>query len=311
MLTKWAAGQTVSIGWEEEQEVSSIQIGVAECVETKTVTTTTTTKRSYPPLIVRQQPLASLDAKEYPLALRETPAELANFSFELDGRLVDFENGCNEVRYKTPETSKSERGTDDLLNKKQSSIDHKRRIQGLSRKPPKSSGGGKARKLHINPDLVRSGNGESSRRQIRMRLEDNSGFPATPDLSELESANEQNRKFGSYFEDNYTPQSGMSQTDSFDDTESQTDLFPSAVATPPIAESDLEPLDATDETYAYPGRPTINTQVAQNASLPSPGLSPTYQGDHFDDVEDDSPITQSGDSQDTINSDCLLRGLNE
>jgi F-box and WD-40 domain protein CDC4 len=93
-------GQTVSIGWEEEQEVSRIQIGVAECVETKTVTTTTTTKRSYPPLLVRQQPLASLDPKKYPLALKDTPPELAKFSFELDGQMMDFDEGVwhNEVR---------------------------------------------------------------------------------------------------------------------------------------------------------------------------------------------------------------------
>ena len=94
-------GQTVSIGWEEEQEVSRIQIGVAECVETKTVTTTTTTKRSYPPLLVRQQPLASLDPKEYPLALKDTPPELARFAFKLDGQMMDFDEGAwhNEVSY--------------------------------------------------------------------------------------------------------------------------------------------------------------------------------------------------------------------
>jgi F-box and WD-40 domain protein CDC4 len=83
--------QTVSIGWKEGQDMvshraSTLQIELAECVETQTVTTTTTTKRSYPPLLVRQRRLSNLDSKEYPLASKDTPPELTNFSFELDGQ---------------------------------------------------------------------------------------------------------------------------------------------------------------------------------------------------------------------------------
>lgn len=79
--------QVVSIEWKDDKisrHTSTLQIGVAECVETKTVTTTTTTKRSYPPLLIRQQSLDNLDAKEYPLASRPTPSELLNFSYEID-----------------------------------------------------------------------------------------------------------------------------------------------------------------------------------------------------------------------------------
>jgi len=79
--------QMVSIEWKDDavsRHTSTLQIGVAECVETKTVTTTTTTKRSYPPLLIQQQSLENLDAKEYPLASRPTPAELLNFSYEID-----------------------------------------------------------------------------------------------------------------------------------------------------------------------------------------------------------------------------------
>lgn len=96
------SSQTVSIGWNDgpdtvSQRTSRLQIELAECVETKTVTTTTTTKRSYPPLLVRQRSLASLDKKEYPLAAKKTPPELANFSFELDGELVDFDDEPQEL----------------------------------------------------------------------------------------------------------------------------------------------------------------------------------------------------------------------
>ena len=66
---------------------SSMQFEVAECIETKTITTTTTTKRSYPPFQLRDSaPLSSLDVKEYPLARKPTPPELANFTFSIDSR---------------------------------------------------------------------------------------------------------------------------------------------------------------------------------------------------------------------------------
>lgn len=80
--------QTVSVGWVEgdntvSRRTSSLQFELAECVETKTITTTTTTKRSYPPLLIRQD-LAQLDPKEYPLALQQPPPELLNFSYEVE-----------------------------------------------------------------------------------------------------------------------------------------------------------------------------------------------------------------------------------
>ena len=77
--------ETISIAWTEDptsRHTSHLQIAVAECVETKTVTTTTTTKRSYPPMLIRQQTLETLDAKEYPLATQTTPSTLLNFSYE-------------------------------------------------------------------------------------------------------------------------------------------------------------------------------------------------------------------------------------
>lgn len=66
--------------------VARLQFEVAECVETKTVTTTTTTKRSYPPIFIKEpRPLSSLDSKEYPLASRPTPPELTRFTFDVGG----------------------------------------------------------------------------------------------------------------------------------------------------------------------------------------------------------------------------------
>lgn len=96
------SSQTVSIGWDENEDsmsrsTSRLQIELAECVETKTVTTTTTTKRSYPPILLQHKPLQSLDTKEYPLALNPTPPELTRFSYEIDGQLVNFSEGGSSI----------------------------------------------------------------------------------------------------------------------------------------------------------------------------------------------------------------------
>jgi F-box and WD-40 domain protein CDC4 len=178
------------------------------------------------------------------------------------------------------------------------------------------STGGKprARSQKIDGDLD---SGLESRRRphgLGMHLSDEPTFPATPDMSELESSNVSRvRPFSSaFFENTYTPQSGMSQNDSFEDVSSPSDAanldsFASAVATPPVAESDLEPFESDNVTFAQASgqRPTLNTAAAQNASLPSPGLSPTFASAELNEfpVEEfaaASPATQSGDSQDTI-----------
>lgn len=80
---------TVSFDDPDEAGVSGsaarLQYEIAQCVETKTVTTTTTTKRSYPPLFIRQpRPLETLDTKEYPLAQGPTPPDLRKFTLDLN-----------------------------------------------------------------------------------------------------------------------------------------------------------------------------------------------------------------------------------
>lgn len=60
------------------------QLEVSECVETKTVTTTTRLTRKFPHVFVRDPtPLANLDSKEYPLAMKETPPELLQFQYNM------------------------------------------------------------------------------------------------------------------------------------------------------------------------------------------------------------------------------------
>lgn len=89
---KSAQTQTVAVNIAEasaQNGARRFQLEVSECVETKTVTTTTRLTRKFPQVFVRDPtPLSSLDAKEYPLALKPTPPELNEFSYSL-GRTGD------------------------------------------------------------------------------------------------------------------------------------------------------------------------------------------------------------------------------
>ncbi|KAH8600307.1 WD40-repeat-containing domain protein [Bisporella sp. PMI_857] len=281
---------------------------VANVSKRKTITTTTTTKRSYPSLLVRN-PLASLDVKEYPLAHKEIPAELANFSFE-SMTAVD-----SERVFRTPGVEGRDK---DRVghHKKQSLSNHKKSSRVLPEKLPKSPASlpSKPHKVQLDSETAaenfRSLKEKRSRRHgLGIKLSDT--CLATPDLSELETAaNDQNQTLGS-FQATYTPQSGMSQNGSLGDgqqDETTDDLFANA------------PLDRVDSAHSRtPGqRPSLSIAVAQNASLPSPGLSPTFYSEDSDDasydnaviedhLHDASSATHLSDSQQTAGSDGRLR----
>ncbi|KAG0648729.1 Cell division control 4 [Hyphodiscus hymeniophilus] len=368
-------GQTVSLGWEENedsisQSTSRLHIDLAECVETKTVTTTTTTKRSYPPILLRHQPLGSLDAKEYPLARKVTPPEITHMSYEIDGQLVNFTEAgypsrTEEVRqihltiptadaylqfanyfsqslHITPshaaldEASRLDQGryaTEPLYS--DPGLEARHRERPKLKIPPsirRRSTRGQIETQETSPTptsemIIKSGQKQdrkgkgkvrvvASQRNLGlgMRFPESTDFPVTPDTSELEiRASDRVGSVPRPCTDTYTPQSGPSQNSSFNDVPSPLliehhEPFASAVATPPIAESDLEPFDRVNEalTSAAIQRPSLNIVAAQTASLPSPGLSPTYNGEFDDGEEDDigdGSDTQSGGSQDTVESD--------
>lgn len=78
--------------------------------------------------------------------------------------------------------------------------------------------------------------------------------------------------------------SSSTQSTSTYDAESQAaneshTMFSSTVATPPITDADLVPFEDPEvpaqSARQFPTRPTVNTVAAQDASLPSPRLSPT------------------------------------
>ncbi|ATY58548.1 WD repeat containing pop1 [Cordyceps militaris] len=76
-----AQTQTVAVNMIEtpsQQGTHHFQL-LSECVETKTVTTTTRLTRKFPQVFIRDPtPLSTLDAREYPLAMKPTPPELAD-----------------------------------------------------------------------------------------------------------------------------------------------------------------------------------------------------------------------------------------
>jgi F-box and WD-40 domain protein CDC4 len=368
------SNKTVSLVWDEgddpvNRSTSRLHIDLAECVETKTVTTTTTTKRSYPPLLLHQKPLQSLDTKEYPLARNPTPPELTHISYEIEGQLVNFSGGdcaprTDEVRqnhfiFPNPKTrihkfakyfpqslrvNYSQLSSSRSISEHASQPDqHRSPAQALStpdsddtrshhpQRPKMKRGSGSQRrstrvKIETQRKLPAFKGGKNSDEEgdlqeshrhhgLGMHMSENTQFPVTPDTSELELLpRDRIRPVPHLFADTYTPQSGLSQNNTFDDVQSPSDnnhqdTFASAVATPPIAESDLEPIDRANEALASSASqlPPLNTIVVQNASLPSPGLSPTYNGEFDDDGEEDdigeASENPTYDSQDTIESD--------
>lgn len=323
------AGATQSVGleWTESDDVVSrsttrLQVELAECVETKTVTTTTTTKRSYPPLIVRPpRSLSSLDTREYPLALKPTPHELASFSYEIDGKVVHLseertslskttvilpllglmsiilllmvnlqvdhspskstpkqvhhvEEKTNARQYETPEAyepSRSMKRFDDSI--KEASFSRKtsgpRSPDSLEKRSIKAQN-----KMGL-PKIQVPGSTLGDRLRFDTSTQStppNATLLPTPDLSELMPLHHNNASTSSFmtnstgsFEEPLSPSVMAAQT-----------MFSGAVATPPIAETDLQPFDEISQSLTRSRVPrTLNTTAAQNASLPSPSLSPT------------------------------------
>jgi F-box and WD-40 domain protein CDC4 len=93
------SAQTVSVNISEGSQAGSrrFQLEVSECVETKTVTTTTRLTRKFPHVFVRDPtPIRNLDSKEYPLAMKATPTELVEFSYNLPTESHESDVDANE-----------------------------------------------------------------------------------------------------------------------------------------------------------------------------------------------------------------------
>ncbi|KAI1370623.1 WD40 repeat-like protein [Hypoxylon crocopeplum] len=332
----------VSVNFDDANSLSPhprIKFGVAECIETKTITTTTTTKRSYPPLLVREsRPLASLDSKEYPLAQKPTPPELASFTFNVAdfGGLSwpideDVEHQQDSQQSTSDESvqeikTESELGNSHSQSSRRSSKPHLRvSSRGAHRMESRAASpvvGGSVRKSSqkqstrsftpnlptaVSDKLRRALTNGSRKDAIKSNTSRSaSSFPVTPDASELTpvTVNRPLKLRHTQLDSFETPESNnTSQSQSFFDISSPSGsdshtVFSSNVATPPITDADA---DADAELFAdadadeslqqsiralHHPRP-INTLAAQDASLPSPRLSPTLQASRFNGADQD------------------------
>ncbi|KAI0505757.1 WD40 repeat-like protein [Xylaria bambusicola] len=350
---------TVSVKYDDPDSLSPhprIKFS-AECIETKIVTTTTTTKRTYPPLQVHEsRPLFSLDAKEYPLARKPTPPELAHFAFSVENHdplLLSTEDDSL-----THQESQQTTGDDSTQTTKASTAldDSFTELHSPSSKPQSPSSQVSSRKplgtaaRSVSPTTVGPVKKNSGRLSVRSQTtsysnamtsklrrglsrssrnletdgeantsEFSSVFPVTPNTTDPPSSIlSQPPKLRRTNLDSFeTPQSEPSQQPSFFDisspTGSDTHTAFGNVATPPVTDADVEaePFVDADESLQrsiralHHPRP-INTIVAQDASLPSPRLSPTLQAaqlhtlGHDEDgihAEDEPSATLSEESQ--------------
>ena len=249
------SSQNVSFRWDEldqsttkQESSTTMQFSLAECVETKTVTTTTTTKRSFPPIYVRAaRPLNALDQKEYPLAHKPTPKEISHLSWDFS-------------RYNRPHSDVSgdavKEGDSFLTEKCLDGGNVKAELVGMTPqdspiRPVRKAASFRAR---IQKQRPARPNHISLPHAVADRLRHDAGraaldTPATPDTSDMSLARVSN------------------------DTH---DCFSPDVPTPPV-ERYAEPFssDESSQESLLHQASVVSTVAAQSDALPSPGLSPT------------------------------------
>ncbi|KAL6863706.1 WD40 repeat-like protein [Trichoderma novae-zelandiae] len=355
--------QTVSVNIAESTSTPPaarrFQLHVSECVETKTVTTTTRLTRKFPHVFIRDPaPLDALDTKEYPLAMKPTPPELADFSYSCAADDDDDDDaGAGRLE------DDADEGVDGQLArrgqafvpaviKQEPSSSQVQTPEPLSRIPSASSPEPFSRRSHriaaaesptaaatrssqraarssnmqaVNSRLRRSllqastaagsgssNNGESSAGTLRLDTGDRTvrnasiGVLATPDITETVESIPGRSLQRRPLHREYSPSSqgllrGLSKSPPYEASSpagSDAHTFSSTVATPPVTDADPESFaDDTDESLEpsvlTQHRPAIDVVAAQDASLPSPRLSPTLAAAQLHSAEPDENVPSS------------------
>ncbi|SPO04742.1 related to CDC4 - cell division control protein [Cephalotrichum gorgonifer] len=332
------SSQTVSVNWDEDAATPGsrrFEFGLSECIETKTVTTTTTTKRTFPPLFVREpRPLESLDVKEYPLASKPTPPQLAQFSFDVPG--FDLFGDDTKQTRRTPADKKPlrlSRTTFENNNNNPSPVDSRNDARNSRLASPSEPYPRRSRRTTTRPDSPSSCvskrstrsrvassqhyadsnkprlSGQGSRRESeRLARQVAAGLLATPDASEFHNINDRPNRPRSLQLDRRspTPEDTIAyEAASPVASESQT-IFSGNVATPPITDADAEPFMDADESLqqsirSIHARHPLEVAAAQDvdASLPSPRLSPKLT------ASQPQLLDQSADDEDALDADAL------
>jgi F-box and WD-40 domain protein CDC4 len=173
---------------------------------------------------------------------------------------------------------------------------------------------GRSIPLNAVSDKLRRSIAHGSNRQGERSSRPSGGFLATPDTSEVVGAAERSaHRRSSHHERHQSPEASPSavsphyEATSPVESDSHT-VFSSNVATPPITDADAEPFADADGSLQQPirpfnPRPSIDVVAAQDASLPSPRLSPTlaaaqlHTADHDDETQSSFQTSNSDPSR--------------
>ncbi|PQK16587.1 hypothetical protein BB8028_0006g09060 [Beauveria bassiana] len=355
--------QTLAVNMVEtpsQQGAHHFQLHVSECVETKTVTTTTRLTRKFPQVFVRDPtPLSTLDTREYPLAMKPTPPELAGFYLTHPGQLDDdeyFKQEAHEddeqvqhvkseadddaamstshipythrqsARYARPTSEPRQPSSQEPIPLRRSSrhfsvSPHEHITRRTRQSRPSLAESSTSAPQEVKPSTTRQTRSSSrshplsdrarrsaaqlqpatSRRQPSdgSRANTNTGFLATPDTSAIlgpsqsRTAKGKGRQLDVVQDSRETTPVTQPQYDAASPAESDAHtIFSSNVATPPITDADAEPFGDNDESLQRSirihQRPSIDIVAAQDASLPSPRLSPTLAAGTLPAAADDA-----------------------
>ncbi|KAF1732948.1 Cell division control protein 4 [Beauveria bassiana] len=355
--------QTLAVNMVEtpsQQGAHHFQLHVSECVETKTVTTTTRLTRKFPQVFVRDPtPLSTLDTREYPLAMKPTPPELAGFYLTHPGQLDDdeyFKQEAHEddeqvqhvkseadddaamsashipythrqsARYARPTSEPQQPSSQEPIPLRRSSrhfsvSPHEHITRRTRQSRPSLAESSTSAPQEVKPSTTRQTRSSSrshpvsdrarrsaaqlqpatSRRQPSdgSRANTNTGFLATPDTSAIlgpsqsRPAKGKGRQLDIVQDSRETTPVTQPQYDAASPAESDAHtIFSSNVATPPITDADAEPFGDNDESLQRSirihQRPSIDIVAAQDASLPSPRLSPTLAAGTLPAAADDT-----------------------
>ncbi|KAM3434898.1 hypothetical protein NHJ13734_005800 [Beauveria thailandica] len=354
--------QTLAVNMVEtpsQQGAHHFQLHVSECVETKTVTTTTRLTRKFPQVFVRDPtPLSTLDTREYPLAMKPTPPELAGFYLTHTGQLDDDEYFKQETheddeqvqhvkseadddaamsashipsaRYARPTSEPQQPSSQEPIPLRRSSrhfsvSPHEHITRRTRQSRPSLAESSTSAPQEVKPSTTRQTRSSSrshplsdrlrrsaaqpqpatSRRQPSdgSRANTNTGFLATPDTSAIlnpshsRPAKGKGRQMEIVQDSRETTPVTQPQYDAASPAESDAHtIFSSNVATPPITDADAEPFGDNDESLQRSirihQRPSIDIVAAQDASLPSPRLSPTLAAGTLPAAADDTNNNQ-------------------
>ncbi|OAA52319.1 WD repeat containing protein pop1 [Beauveria brongniartii RCEF 3172] len=355
--------QTLAVNMVEtpsQQGAHHFQLHVSECVETKTVTTTTRLTRKFPQVFVRDPtPLSTLDTREYPLAMKPTPPELAGFYLTHPGQLDDdeyFKQEAHEddeqvqhvkseadddaamsashipythrqsARYARPTSEPQQPSSEEPIPLRRSSrhfsvSPHEHITRRTRQSRPSLAESSTSAPQEVKPSITRQTRSSSSSHPLSDRLRrsaaqpqpatsrrqpsdgsranTNTGFLATPDTSAIlgpshsRPAKGKGRQLDIVQDSRETTPVTQPQYDAASPAESDAHtIFSSNVATPPITDADAEPFGDNDESLQRSirihQRPSIDIVAAQDASLPSPRLSPTLAAGTLPAAADDA-----------------------